>query len=874
MIEQTRVAPTSIAPNRLRNAIAAAIALLILIIAAALASRLYEQRVTEQTRELVAHDLNHNKDTLNAVMQARFAVLESVSAFGNAHEASSELAPEWEGFAKAIMARAHGVQAIVLIKDKQLLTYTLADNREALLKLISDEATRLGKLPETQAGQIALSDPFVITTGKLGVAANQSSPESGTAIIIADVDTILRDSNFTPDGLLYRFSTIKNQNDSLIYGDVAGFENNPIVIDVPLANSVWKIAGQTSTTLQASNTGQLWFVRLISFAVAGLSAAVVLLALSRQSRLEGLVDARTRDLAAVNAELARDISERKRVEQNLRESETRNRALLISIPDLIFQIDKDERFVGYYVRDEKQLLVPPSAFINKTIAEVLPKEIAERFHEAALRAAKTDEAQGIEYQLPDVDNPEQLRFYESRIVAVSANETLSIVRDVTESKLAYSILEQRVAERTRELTTLLLVSRQLVSTLELQPLLNIVLDQMEQLIGFDVAMILAPQGADFVYLGYRGPSSSEDIIGSFAPAEIAYAAQQVVGEHDAVLIGDLLSNELFSREFMSKLSPEVRNQYAGIRSALGVPMEIKDRVIGVLILAHKRPHYYTEIQSQLASGIANQAAVSMENARLYEQAQGIAVLEERQRLARDLHDAVTQTLFSSSLIAEVLPKLWERNRPEAERRLEELRWFTRGALAEMRMLLLELRPTGLTDTLLGELLRQLAEAAMARTRFPITLQIQGQAFLPPDVQITFYRIAQEALNNVWKHSDATQVRIGLLLTPAEAPIPDMIETTVNGTGSFSATEVNGHRSHAAYARLEIEDNGRGFDPNKIPANHFGVTIMQERAETIQAQLKIESEVGKGSKVTLEWRESLNLPIASAVIQDASASAGI
>ena len=863
MIEQTRTAPITAAPNRLRNAIAAAVALLILVVAAAFASRLYEQRVSQQTRELVTYDLTHNKDTLNAVMQARFAVLESVAAFANAHNTSSDLAAEWDGFAKAVMAKAHGVQAIALTKNNQQLTYVIADNRTSLLKLIADETARMGKLSGSKVGQIGLSDPFVITEGKLGVAVSLSSQQGNeghnTALIIADIDTILSDSNFTPDGLLYRFSTIQNQNGSIIFGDAAGFQNNPIVIEVPLADGAWKIAGQTSTALEASNNGQLWFVRLISFAVAGLSAAVVLLALSRQSRLEGLVDARTHDLANVNAELARDIAERKRVEQNLRDSETRNRALLISIPDLIFQIDKDSRFVGYYVRDERQLLVPPAVFLNKKIEEVLPAEIAVKFHRAAQLAAQTDEAQGIEYELPSVDDPTQMRFYESRIVSVSANETLSIVRDVTESKQAYSILEQRVAERTRELTTLLSVSRQLVSTLELQPLIHIVLDQMEKLIGFDVAMILAPQGDDFVYLGYRGPGDSDEVVGSFAPVEIAYAAQQVVREHDSLLIDDLLGDELFSREFMSMLSPEVREQYVGIRSALGVPMEIKDRVIGVLLLAHKRPNYYTDIQAQLASGIANQAAVSMENARLYEQAQGIAVLEERQRLARDLHDAVTQTLFSSSLIAEVLPKLWERNRPEAERRLEELRWFTRGALAEMRMLLLELRPTGLTDTLLGELLRQLAEAAMARTRFPITLQIQGQAFLPPDVQITFYRIAQEALNNVWKHSDATQVRIGLLLTPAEAPPPDMIETTVNGTGSFSTTETSGQRSHAAYARLEIEDNGRGFDPNKIPANHFGLTIMQERAETIQAQLKVESEVGKGSKVTLEWRESLNLP---------------
>jgi two-component system nitrate/nitrite sensor histidine kinase NarX len=873
MIEQTSVAPNNTAPNRMRNAIAAALALLILVIAAILASSLYEQRVNEQTRELVTHDLTNKTDTLKAVMQARFAALEGVDAFADAHETPTDLQTEWDKFASTMLARAQGIRAIALVKNDQTLVYTEEERREALLKIVAAEISRLNSITATQNNQILLSDPFVIHSGELGVAASKSRANGRTrAVIVADVDTILKDSNFAPDGLLYRFSSIRNQNGSIIYGDKAGFDNAPIVIDVPLADGKWEIGGQTSSNLQASNVAQLWFVRLISFAVAALSAAVVLLALSRQSRLEGLVDARTRDLAMVNEELAHDNAERRRVEQSLRESEARNSALLVSIPDLIFRLDNEERFIGYYVRDEKQLFVPPAAFLNKKISEVMPEDIAKRFHEAAQLAAKTDEAQGIEYQLPDVDNPEQMRFYESRIVAIGPNETLSIVRDVTESKQAYNLLEQRVAERTRELSTLLSVSRQLVSTLDLQPLLNIVLDQMEQLIGFDVAMILAPQGADFVYLGYRGPGTSEDVVGSFAPAEIAYAAQQVVGEHDTVLIHDLLSDELFSREFMRKLSPEVREQYAGIRSALGVPMEIKDRVIGVLILAHKRPHYYTDIQAQLASGIANQAAVSMENARLYEQAQGIAVLEERQRLARDLHDAVTQTLFSSSLIAEVLPMLWERNRTEAERRLEELRWFTRGALAEMRMLLLELRPTGLTDTLLGELLRQLAEAAMARTRFPITLQLQGQAFLPPDVQITFYRIAQEALNNVWKHSDATQVRIGLLLTPAEAPLPDMIETTVNGTGSFSATEANGHRSHAAYARLEIEDNGRGFDPDKIPANHFGLTIMQERAETIQAQLKVESEIGKGSKVTLEWRERLTLPTSSMTSQSIEGAA--
>ena len=126
--------------------------------------------------------------------------------------------------------------------------------------------------------------------------------------------------------------------------------------------------------------------------------------------------------------------------------------------------------------------------------------------------------------------------------------------------------------------------------------------------------------------------------------------------------------------------------------------------------------------------------------------------EERIRLARDLHDAVSQTLFSTSLIAEVLPRLWERNKEEGLKKLEEVRQLTRGALAEMRTLLFELRPAALADAELSDLLRQLAESVIGRARVPVTLEVEGTCAIPPDVKIAFYRIAQEALNNIAKHS--------------------------------------------------------------------------------------------------------------------------
>ena len=117
--------------------------------------------------------------------------------------------------------------------------------------------------------------------------------------------------------------------------------------------------------------------------------------------------------------------------------------------------------------------------------------------------------------------------------------------------------------------------------------------------------------------------------------------------------------------------------------------------------------------------ITNQAAITLVNAELYENAQAFAALHERQRIAQNLHDAVNQSLFSAGLIAEVLPRLWEREPQEARRSLEDLRRLTRGAMAEMRALLAEIRPDTLIDTELEDLLLLLGNAFSGRTNVPV-----------------------------------------------------------------------------------------------------------------------------------------------------------
>jgi signal transduction histidine kinase len=196
---------------------------------------------------------------------------------------------------------------------------------------------------------------------------------------------------------------------------------------------------------------------------------------------------------------------------------------------------------------------------------------------------------------------------------------------------------------------------------------------------------------------------------------------------------------------------------------------------------------------------------------------------------------VTQTLFSASLIAEALPALWERNQEMGRERLAMLRQMSRGALAEMRTLLLELRPAAVVETSLEDLLHQLGEAVTVREGVPVTVEVEGCCELPADLHVALYRIAQEALNNVVKHAKASQVAVSLRCTP-RVPSPSSRE----GEGAGVKVE------------LVISDDGRGFDPDDVPPERMGLGIMRERAEAVGAQLGIVSQTGRGTRLTVVW----------------------
>ena len=262
------------------------------------------------------------------------------------------------------------------------------------------------------------------------------------------------------------------------------------------------------------------------------------------------------------------------------------------------------------------------------------------------------------------------------------------------------------------------------------------------------------------------------------------------------------------------------------RSELLVPIIAKEEVIGVLDVQSDHINMFDSTDLAVVQSIANQTSIAIENARLYERAQELAVMQERNRLARDLHDAVTQTLFSASLIADALPSTWENDAEQGRQLLKELRQLSRGALAEMRTLLLELRPAALVETPLDNLLRQLCEAASGREGLRVSLNVDKNCKLPAQAHVAFYRIAQEALNNILKHSRATHVTMNL-----QWGITDLAPRVV----------------------MTIIDDGRGFNPSQVPPNHFGLQNMRERAQDIGAELSVQSEPGHGTQIQLVWK---------------------
>jgi PAS domain S-box-containing protein len=720
----------------------------------------------------------------------------------------------------------------------------------------------------------------------------------------------------------------------------------------------------------------------------------------------------------IGAHLAGVAIERKRADEALRESERMLSTLISNLPGMAYRCRNDADWTMRFVSEGSVELTGyrPEELVGSrevAYAQLIHPEDRKAVRESV--QAALDERRHFEITYRLVTPGGEKWVWERGQGVYAGNKKPSAVEgfitDITERVTARRNLEQRVAERTHELATLLEISHNVTSTLELEPLLGRTLDHLGEVLAYAAASIMILDENTLKIVAYRGPIPHTEALELRFPVDEAGANQAVIQRREPIIIDDVRSDEPLARAVRETAGEELDTTYGYIRSWMGVPLVVKDRVVGMLSLDHSDPGFYTAQQAGLAMAFANQVAVAIDNARLYEAeqerleeserrrrvAEGLrdvlavlntdrplaevlstiaqqachllqsqagvvyqlsldqslveisatwgmpddfldigtlplidsepnlatlkrqpfvatnvqkrlenppaqevladpkvrswatvvgsrfrsylsvpivvrdevygalslyydhtrdfsdeeidlattladqaalavenarlrdevekaAVAAERNRLARDLHDAVTQTLFSASLIADVLPRIWEANPEEGRRRLEELRELTRGALAEMRTLLLELRPAALVDAELSELLRQLAESITGRARVPVSLEVVGSCQLPNETKVALYRIAQESLNNVAKHAGATQATVTL-------------------------------RCQLGRVLLRICDDGSGFNPEGLPLESLGLGIMRERAQAIGAVLTIDSEPERGTEIEVVWQRN-------------------
>jgi signal transduction histidine kinase len=252
---------------------------------------------------------------------------------------------------------------------------------------------------------------------------------------------------------------------------------------------------------------------------------------------------------------------------------------------------------------------------------------------------------------------------------------------------------------------------------------------------------------------------------------------------------------------------------------LGSPIILDNEVIGFLCVFHSKMKLFSALHAQQLMTFANQAGIAINNARLFEQAQSAAVLRERQRMAQELHDAVNQDLFAASTFADLLPRAISQKPQVIGEYTSKISELIRRAVEQMRMILIELHPDTITTTGLEILLQQLCEVFSRQNRIPVQFRSNTKIILEEAAQIALYRIAQEALHNIHKHANATQVIVSL-------------------------------QRYKGYLNLSIQDNGSGFDQEAIMEIQFGVRSMRERAATIHANLTIDSKLGQGTKIRL------------------------
>ncbi|HWI65634.1 MAG TPA: GAF domain-containing sensor histidine kinase [Symbiobacteriaceae bacterium] len=384
-------------------------------------------------------------------------------------------------------------------------------------------------------------------------------------------------------------------------------------------------------------------------------------------------------------------------------------------------------------------------------------------------------------------------------------------------------LEDKVADRTArlgetvralkrrlsEFEAMDVVTRVMAEALHPDEVLSVIARETCRVTGGDSALVLlVSEDQEFQYIRAAHGQTMEPYIGVGLPISTSLAG--LVLRTGEVLVSLDPPNDPRLNQNLVKAG--------SWRCVLEAPLRSKDRVLGVLVAATSKTEGFDEQHSRMLSLFGNQAGLFLENSRLHEKERDASVLEERNRLARELHDSVTQVLFSLTLNLEAAGGLLEKKPEKAATLITRSGEMAAEALAEMRSLIFELRPSALQEKGLAMALTNHINLFRRRSGLEVSLQLEGEERLPPDEEFCLYRVAQEALTNASKHAKARHVSVSYSVQP------DL-------------------------ATLVVDDDGVGFDPSAGRRSHsFGMVGMKERLVAVGGTLHVRSQPGHGTRI--------------------------
>jgi signal transduction histidine kinase len=349
----------------------------------------------------------------------------------------------------------------------------------------------------------------------------------------------------------------------------------------------------------------------------------------------------------------------------------------------------------------------------------------------------------------------------------------------------------------------------------IEPMLQRLVHSARELVDARYAAIGVPDG-EGAFAQFITSGMSDELIAAMGPLPRTHG-----------LLGAMLTSPVPYRTTDIRRDPRFRGWWPSahpeMRSFLGVPIVAGSGIVGALYLTDKiAAGDFDESDQQLIEMLAVHAALAIEKARLYERSRELSIVEERNRLARELHDSVTQKLFGVTLTAESAATVVDRDPKEARAQLQRVQQLAREAMEELRSLIFELRPPEVETEGLATALRKHVDVLQRVHGHAVELSLDGDAVPGGDGDSEVLRIAQEALQNALRHAGAEHIDVSLV-------------------------------THDGRLRLAVTDDGAGFDPADpaVRSRRLGLTSMEERARGLGGTLTIASRPGEGTTVSLE-----------------------